>query len=1009
MPLNRQLDECYDSLEECQWKDDNELQLDVVKPVVVDDIEKWEISCQSGVTFLHLNIRSLHKNWDEFKITMQNRLEKVQILILTEVSVQINEHVLSYYALDGYTLHYKTRQSQRGGGLFMYVLNNVQVVMHDCNFESFEYLNCTMTLRDACDNPFRICVLAIYRPPHLSKTLFVSELEDFVQLNTTQNCIIIGDTNLDIHKTDDNAIHNYERALAVNGFCKCVNVGTREEIMSGNLTSSCIDHIFIRGNFSKLNSVVVQTKISDHYLIGINIENIRNKHNEPRNNSNAANFKKFNESVLKAELNACDWDQLLTLSDSQQLIDSIQQNFKNCYNNANVNAVKMKPRTQQSWMTKELKDLLIQRDHAFHRWKKCACIALKNVFLSLYMELRRSARKEITKAKNAFFDKKFQLSRGDVKKSWQNVNSMLGKRKKMSVDEIIDNYLGKKFSISYIVNKFANSFVDEVNNVQHTCNIITVPNNLLKTVELQSMYMPRTTVTEVSKIISAMDIKKSPGFDQIRIKDLQFLLKKVSPLITNLINSSLRDGHVPSVLKISVVRPVFKKEDHLSFSNYRPISLLPIIEKIMERCIAEKLTGYLTKFEIINKNQFGFQKKKSTSDLLEKFSNVINSCLNENKHALALFIDFTKAFDTLCHTKLICALENIGIRGPLLQWFCNYLDGRQMLVKINKTVSDLKSVRSGVPQGSILGPLLYLIYVNDMFKCAGNCHMFMYADDTVLVAVHRELEGAEKMMQSVFTKVLQWTHDNNLICNARKTKIMHICSPLNHNACTQAKIIHHSFDCLHSNQCNCSTFIEEVNQFVYLGLIVDRFFSWKPQTEHLCRRLRSVAFGLYKLRSSGAPLNILRTVYLSLAESQLLYGLLVWGQASEYLVDKIMSIQTNIIKIISPQAMRKTIPDIEVLFQKFNILPIRKLFEYRIILKYYFVNEYKILKSECLMKARLRNKEPFIVPNYVNKHGKRLLEYTIPLLFNQLPPKLQNIKTYSILKILLKEWISGKN
>jgi hypothetical protein len=174
---------------------------------------------------------------------------------------------------------------------------------------------------------------------------------------------------------------------------------------------------------------------------------------------------------------------------------------------------------------------------------------------------------------------------------------------------------------------------------------------------------------------------------------------------------------------------------------------LPSFDKITESYIAEKLMDYLTEYQLTDANQYGFHHDKSTNLLLERYVNLNNNKLNEQMHVIALFIVFSKAFDVINHSKLIKILKSIGIRGNILKWFRSYLHERKLMAKINNIFSDEEDVNSGVPQGSILGPILYLIYVTGVNKCFKHCHYFIYADDICIIAIHKDLKTATEYMK----------------------------------------------------------------------------------------------------------------------------------------------------------------------------------------------------------------------------------------------------------------------
>jgi hypothetical protein len=983
------------------WDDDP---IGINKRVVINEVDGWLENC-SEFTLIHINIRSINKHWNELNATLSDHIGKFHVLALTEVGVRCKDEISTYYNIDGYELIYNVRNGKRGGGIFLYVLNKIRVTSIISSFTFFEGIDCELTL----ENNTKIKLLTIYRPPDLSRTSFLSELENIIVNTKHKNAIILGDTNLDTMSKKETSIIQLENIIAVNGFYKCIVGATREEIRDGKLSVSCIDHIFVRSNAKSINSAIATLKITDHYMVMVDINFSSSESKGQFNNSdgNGKECTKFREKSLHNQLKTFDWQSLMGVdgvNDTDELYQDILKVFNKFYLACCYSSKLGGNRNKKKWLTTETKNKMKQRDSMFRKWKDCKN-NLRLFYESEYKKLRAEVQKESDRDMANFFKDKFERDRGDLAKTWQNISMVLGKKKRQTVDEVLNSYLRKQFSSKDIANNFSKTFIDEVSRTMHHCNIVTSEKVECQD-QLQSMYMPHVTAKDIMDIISKMDVNKPPGCDGVRVRDLKTLSLQISPLLVKVVNNTLDTAKIPETLKMSIIKPVYKKGDHMCFSNYRPIALLPVIEKITERCIANKLNDYLTKFNIINENQYGFQKGKSTTDLLMTFSDYVNMNLNDNFHVLALFIDFSKAFDTINHHKLLVALEKIGVRGPLLMWFKDYLHNRSLKVQVNDHLSEKVQINSGVPQGSILGPVLYLIYVNEMFGCVTKCRMFMYADDTVVVVAHRNIVSAANILQHEFTNVLKWTHDHDLICNPNKTKVMHLCSPLNRQRFDCIKVLSHSYDCLHNNSqnfCKCTESIENVDDHIYLGIKIDRFFTWKPHIHEVCSRLRSVAFCMYKIRPC-VPTPLLRTIYFALAESIMSYGILAWGNASKSHMQQISNIQNKLIKNISAKPENKMLT-INQLYRNLNILPVSANYAYKLIIKFFFNNDFKILQPNQLMSARLRNRDRYITPTFVNKHGKRTFKYIIPVLFNDLPPEIASLEKYKIAKDEVRKWI----
>ncbi|KAG8261726.1 hypothetical protein J6590_108181 [Homalodisca vitripennis] len=475
-----------------------------------------------------------------------------------------------------------------------------------------------------------------------------------------------------------------------------------------------------------------------------------------------------------------------------------------------------------------------------------------------------------------------------------------------------------------IVNGFADYFLNGVVNLTHTCPYR--PNSEISHRDHDVngyLYIPVASYRTIKDIIDTIKIDKSPGSDKIRAKDVVYVSGKIAHVIARMINTSLQNGVFPDSLKISVIRPVYKSKDKKQFSNYRPIAILPTIEKIFERYVSNYLNKYLKENNILNPNQYGFQKNKSTEHALKSFANKVNGFMNSRSHALASFIDLSKAFDTIEHKELLKSLEGIGIRGIYLSWFESYLRNRKFTVKVENEYSDLKTITLGVPQGSLLGPIMFLIYLNGLFELITDCTILAYADDIVIISGHRQLGSATEKLNRDFKILTKWAHDKKLIINGQKTAMMHFC-PQNMSANEEIIVKLHGCDCLHKSNininCDCDN-IRLVDKFKYLGLTLDRKMIFNEHIYDLHKRLNPCVAAICTLSDKVTNNKVKMVAYQSLVESNIRYGIGIWGAAATSHLNIIKNLQNRcLIRLFGNNEMVKTLMNPKQLYIYRNIM-----------------------------------------------------------------------------------------
>ena len=408
----------------------------------------------------------------------------------------------------------------------------------------------------------------------------------------------------------------------------------------------------------------------------------------------------------------------------------------------------------------------------------------------------------------------------------------------------------------------------------------------LKNGNSSSFFITPTNKDEVIDILNTFDINKSTGPHSIPNNILHGIKHIIAEPLALIINLSFETGIFIESLKTSKTIPIYKEiGSKFDYCNYRPISLLSNINKVIEKLMFNRLNIFLLKFNCIYDLQFGFRKGYSTTHALLHLIEDIRNALDNNTFAVGIFVDLQKAFDTVNHDILLSKLEFYGIRGLANEWFKSYLNGRKQFVSINENYSDETIIHYGVPQGSVLGPLLFLIYINDLHSTINFCTTRHFADDTNLLIKNKSLKQLKKRLNLDLRNLCRWLKSNKISLNASKTKLIIFRHP-NKTINYELKIK------IDGKRLIPSEYIK------YLGVIIDQHLTWGNHIDNIAGRLSRSVGMLSKIRHYVNE-STLRMIYFGIFSSIMTYSVQIWGQIESINVNRISKLQDKAIRIIN--------------------------------------------------------------------------------------------------------------
>ena len=831
------------------------------------------------------------------EINIFSKLAKPSVLCFAEHWCKKEE--IEKISLEGFTLaSYFSRKNLKGGGVCIFTKENIVVSVPKIRPQlirekDFEF--CALELLG--QNTFIIC---IYRSPDGDLEYFFNSLDEVLSHYTAKKSKIIlcADLNINSLVPSKEKSKLYEM-FASHNLKSLIDVPTRVTKAS----STGLDYVATN---LKENSIDVSSPgYSDHY--GINVEFNAISQDKPimywSRNFSVPQIEKYSNFIENSNLTGMNCESLQNfLRDSCDSFFPLKK-FSSTSSN--------KP-----WVTQEIRSNS-KRLKELHKQKIISGSAESH---QQYIEFKKLHRKMISTSKKTYNDQIISESQNKSKTIWNIVKKETNQSPRQ-IDKVINirNKDDEPFADHLSQATFINNYFCGVG-LDLQKRIPTTPRPTVPKLPHRFSLTP-VTYEEVRKCISSLKNKSTLDINGLSTKIMKKLPESFIQKLTELINESFTSGIFPDVLKIAKVLPFYKgKGEKTKVENYRPISILPALSKVFEKLIKVRLMNYLIEHDILNKNQHGFLPGKSTETAILDFTKKIIDALDEKKKVSGVFLDLSKAFDTVDHAILIEKLEALGILGPNLDLFRSYLSGRKQTVSldflnpstntIETCMSPLLPVDIGVPQGSVLGPLLFLIYINDLcFSVPEENPAVLYADDTNCLFIHRSLPDLQTLAQTEIENLSLYFKQNRLTLNSLKTFIVDFC-------CRGPP---------DNAQLNIGADkIKNINSTKLLGVDIDSNLNWHIHTDNLSAKLNSICFA-HRILSNSCSIEVLRIAYFAYFHSHLSYGIVFWGSQKQNL-DKILIVQKKCIRIISnvlPSTPSKP------LFKNLSILPVPCVYIYK--------------------------------------------------------------------------------
>lgn len=900
---------------------------------------------------LSQNIRSINRNFQHLQTLMHRISCDSDLVVLTECWLACSNN---FYLpmLQNYTMLKTSKHLNQSDGVVVYFKSDLHVTYEEPDF-SQTASGLIIKIKS------EVAILCIYRSPSSNIHDFILALNNILSLlSTFKTVIITGDLNIDIKSTTtDTRSLEYLNCLASQGFLPAHTLPTR-----GN---NCLDHLILKTKCPCI-SFVYDTSVTDHHSSLLCLEKQRER------TVFMPSITRIDYEALDKSISQIDFSDILCTQDVNTATDNLIDLLATAIsNNTSVKQVPARKRLLKPWITPGLLRCIRHRD-ALHR--KLQLSPDNEVIKITYKRYRNFCSGLLKKAKRTFDTQELDIASHNPKALWETIKKITNTTNSTKSPKQLLICASTPEESCNVVNSFFVSIGRTL--ADHICNDITLqsaslPQTQQTSIPLTSFVLEATDPDEIMSIIGSLRSTAATGWDTISPLFLKKYAKTLAPILCHIFNLCFETSVFPTSMKKAIIHPIFKGGDGKIPSNYRPIAVLSALSKILERLINRRLTKYLERYNLLSPQQFGFRKNKSTCDAVQDVTSNVVLHLNQNKKALTVFLDLAKAFDTVPITTLLLKLESVGVRGATLDLFRSYLSDRSQTVRIDNYSSEELPINYGVPQGSILGPTLFLIFINDL--CNLNIpygRIVAFADDTAITFTADTWSELELIAQHGLNTVLDWLTAHTLTLNTTKTKFLTYSISAASQPHTAINLKAHS--CLTKTSCNCPS-LENVDHIKYLGILLDQNLNFKTHINLLTSRVRKLIY-IFRTLRYVANFKIIRTVYFALCSSIITYCISCWGGTAKTILMPLEVAHRAILKVAT---FRHFMFPTNELYSHWGILNLRQYFILQVILLQH--------KKTPYIKITKRRKDKICsLPRTRSPFFKRFFYYQGPALYNKI-------------------------